>query len=106
MSRPLRILITGATGFIGRNLLSMLVADGEPSAPGDPLAFAAQLLGRDPPPEPQAARQIAQPRSEREIRGPARAAGRGDQGARHQRRHAADAARESARRQLDSRRYR
>ena len=27
------------------------VADDEPSAPGDPLAFAAQLLGRDPPPE-------------------------------------------------------
>jgi nucleoside-diphosphate-sugar epimerase len=27
------------------------IADDEPSAPGDPLAFAAQLLGRDPPPE-------------------------------------------------------
>ena len=27
------------------------VADDEPSAPSDPLAFAAQLLGRDPPPE-------------------------------------------------------
>jgi nucleoside-diphosphate-sugar epimerase len=27
------------------------VADDEPSAPGDPLTFAAQLLGRDPPPE-------------------------------------------------------
>ncbi len=27
------------------------VADDEPSAPADPLAFAAQLLGRDPPPE-------------------------------------------------------
>ena len=27
------------------------VADDEPSAPGDPLAFAARLLGRDPPPE-------------------------------------------------------
>jgi nucleoside-diphosphate-sugar epimerase len=27
------------------------VADDEPSPPGDPLAFAAQLLGRDPPPE-------------------------------------------------------
>ena len=26
-------------------------ADDEPSAPSDPLAFAAQLLGRDPPPE-------------------------------------------------------
>lgn len=29
------------------------IADDEPSAPGDPLAFAAQLLGRDPPPEVQ-----------------------------------------------------
>ena len=27
------------------------VADDEPSAPGDPIVFAAQLLGRDPPPE-------------------------------------------------------
>ena len=27
------------------------VADDEPSSPGDPIAFAAQLLGRDPPPE-------------------------------------------------------
>ena len=27
------------------------VADDEPTPPGDPLAFAAQLLGRDPPPE-------------------------------------------------------
>ena len=27
------------------------IAEDEPSAPGDPLAFAAQLLGRDPPPE-------------------------------------------------------
>ena len=27
------------------------IADDEPSAPSDPLAFAAQLLGRDPPPE-------------------------------------------------------
>jgi nucleoside-diphosphate-sugar epimerase len=27
------------------------VADDEPGPPGDPLAFAAQLLGRDPPPE-------------------------------------------------------
>jgi len=27
------------------------VADDEPSPPGDPIAFAAQLLGRDPPPE-------------------------------------------------------
>jgi nucleoside-diphosphate-sugar epimerase len=27
------------------------VADDEPSPQGDPLAFAAQLLGRDPPPE-------------------------------------------------------
>ena len=27
------------------------VADDEPSPPGDPLVFAAQLLGRDPPPE-------------------------------------------------------
>jgi len=27
------------------------VADDEPGAPGDPIAFAAQLLGRDPPPE-------------------------------------------------------
>ena len=27
------------------------VADGEPSPPGDPIVFAAQLLGRDPPPE-------------------------------------------------------
>jgi nucleoside-diphosphate-sugar epimerase len=27
------------------------VADDEPTRPGDPLAFAAQLLGRDPPPE-------------------------------------------------------
>lgn len=27
------------------------VADDEPSPPSDPLAFAAQLLGRDPPPE-------------------------------------------------------
>jgi nucleoside-diphosphate-sugar epimerase len=27
------------------------VADDEPSPPGDPLAFAAQLIGRDPPPE-------------------------------------------------------
>ena len=27
------------------------VADDEPSVPGEPLAFAAQLLGRDPPPE-------------------------------------------------------
>ncbi len=27
------------------------VADDEPAAPGDPLVFAAQLLGRDPPPE-------------------------------------------------------
>src|SRR5208282_1981297 len=27
------------------------VADDEPSPPGDPIVFAAQLLGRDPPPE-------------------------------------------------------
>jgi nucleoside-diphosphate-sugar epimerase len=27
------------------------VADDEPAPPGDPIAFAAQLLGRDPPPE-------------------------------------------------------
>jgi len=27
------------------------VADDEPSPPGDPIAFAAQLLGREPPPE-------------------------------------------------------
>jgi nucleoside-diphosphate-sugar epimerase len=27
------------------------VADDEPAPPGEPLAFAAQLLGRDPPPE-------------------------------------------------------
>jgi nucleoside-diphosphate-sugar epimerase len=27
------------------------VADDEPTPPGEPLAFAAQLLGRDPPPE-------------------------------------------------------
>jgi nucleoside-diphosphate-sugar epimerase len=27
------------------------VADDEPSAPGDPIVFAAQLLGREPPPE-------------------------------------------------------
>jgi nucleoside-diphosphate-sugar epimerase len=27
------------------------VADDEPTPPGDPLVFAAQLLGRDPPPE-------------------------------------------------------
>jgi nucleoside-diphosphate-sugar epimerase len=27
------------------------VADDEPCPPGDPLAFAAQLMGRDPPPE-------------------------------------------------------
>ncbi len=27
------------------------VADDEPSPPGDPILFAAQLLGRDPPPE-------------------------------------------------------
>jgi nucleoside-diphosphate-sugar epimerase len=27
------------------------VTDDEPSAPGDPIVFAAQLLGRDPPPE-------------------------------------------------------
>jgi nucleoside-diphosphate-sugar epimerase len=27
------------------------VADDEPSAPGDPVVFAAQLLGREPPPE-------------------------------------------------------
>jgi nucleoside-diphosphate-sugar epimerase len=27
------------------------VADDEPSSPGDPIVFAAQLLGRDPPPE-------------------------------------------------------
>jgi nucleoside-diphosphate-sugar epimerase len=27
------------------------IADDEPSAPSDPLAFAARLLGRDPPPE-------------------------------------------------------
>jgi nucleoside-diphosphate-sugar epimerase len=27
------------------------VADDEPTPPGDPIAFAAQLLGRDPPPE-------------------------------------------------------
>ena len=27
------------------------VADDEPTPPGDPLAFAAQLLGRGPPPE-------------------------------------------------------
>jgi len=27
------------------------VADDEPSAPGEPIVFAAQLLGRDPPPE-------------------------------------------------------
>jgi len=27
------------------------VADDEPAPPGDPIAFAAQLMGRDPPPE-------------------------------------------------------
>ena len=27
------------------------VADDEPTPPADPLVFAAQLLGRDPPPE-------------------------------------------------------
>ena len=27
------------------------VADDEPSPPGDPIAFAAQLMGREPPPE-------------------------------------------------------
>jgi len=27
------------------------VADDEPSPPGDPIVFAAQLLGREPPPE-------------------------------------------------------
>ena len=33
----------------GRGIFN--VADDEPSAPGDPIVFAAQLLGREPPPE-------------------------------------------------------
>ncbi len=36
--------VRGATGIFN-------VADDEPSPAGDPLVFAAQLLGRDPPPE-------------------------------------------------------
>ena len=37
--------------FAGKDGGIFNVADDEPSAPGDPLAFAARLLGRDPPPE-------------------------------------------------------
>jgi nucleoside-diphosphate-sugar epimerase len=37
-------LARGAAGIFN-------VADDEPSPPSDPIVFAAQLLGRDPPPE-------------------------------------------------------
>jgi len=52
MAKPLAALRRDADAAFARKASGIFnVADDEPSPAGDPLAFAAQLMGRDPPPE-------------------------------------------------------